>query len=209
MKEIVIVGNGGFAKEVKWLIDRINKTKNTWEFKGYIDVDVKDSDVIGNDDFLLGYKAELAVVVAIGSSKIREKLVEKYKVNKYIYYPNLIDPSVIMSDKIVMGQGNIICAGAICTVNISIGNFNIINLDCTIGHDTIIKDYLTINPSVNISGGCIIDNAVNLGTGVQVIQGIKIGERTTVGAGAAVISNLPSMCLAVGVPAKIKKWYEE
>lgn len=37
IKKAVIVGNGGFAHEVKFIIDRINKEKKQYEFLGYID----------------------------------------------------------------------------------------------------------------------------------------------------------------------------
>ena len=37
MKKIVIIGNGGFAKEIKWLIERINAKKKEWDFLGFID----------------------------------------------------------------------------------------------------------------------------------------------------------------------------
>lgn len=41
MKDIVIVGMGGFAKEAKWIIDRINNTDGKWNFCGYIDKETK------------------------------------------------------------------------------------------------------------------------------------------------------------------------
>ena len=37
MEKIVIIGAGGFGREVKWLIDRINKTSGTWDLIGFID----------------------------------------------------------------------------------------------------------------------------------------------------------------------------
>ena len=47
MKDIVIVGMGGFAKEAKWIIDRINNTDGKWNFCGYIDKETKKEDVVG------------------------------------------------------------------------------------------------------------------------------------------------------------------
>ena len=53
MKDIVVVGNGGFGKEVEWLIERINQENKQWTFKGYIDKDVSQPNVIGDDDFVI------------------------------------------------------------------------------------------------------------------------------------------------------------
>lgn len=205
MKNIVIVGNGGFAREVKFLVDRINQVASTWNFLGYVDNEEDVDNIWGNDDDLLNYTKELYVVIAIGAPEVRSKLYLLYKKNPNLKFPNLIDPSVISSTEIEIGEGNIICAGTIMTVDISIGNFNIINLDCTIGHDVVIDDFVTINPSVNISGNTHIKAGSNLGTGSQIIQGKIIGECVTLGAGAVVVSDIEDNSIAVGVPAKIVK----
>ncbi len=207
MKKLVIVGNGGFAKEVEWLVERINMISPTWDFIGFIDKDSNNPRVVGDDEFITNYNQELNVAIAIGSSSIREKIYSAYKENANICFPNLIDPSVLLSDRISFGEGNIVCAGCILTVDIAIGNCNIINLDCTIGHDAIIRDFVTINPSVNVSGNTTIESGVNIGTGTQIIQGLTIGNNSIVGAGAVVSRELPSNCTAVGIPAKVIKYH--
>ncbi len=205
MKKLVIVGSGEFAREVKWLVERINHVENTWDFAGFIDNDVSNLGVIGNDEYMLSAKEELYAVVAIGSPGIRKRIVEKYKYNPNIIFANLIDPSVIMSDSIDLGEGNIVCAGNILTVDISIGNHNIINLNCTVGHDTVIGDYVTINPGVNVSGKVTVNSNTFIGTGAKIIQGLNIGENVVLGAGAVATKNIPAWTTAVGVPAEVIK----
>jgi hypothetical protein len=58
MKDIVIVGNGGFAKEIRWLIDRINKRSNEWNFLGFVDKCIGD-EIIGDDNWFVSYPSEL------------------------------------------------------------------------------------------------------------------------------------------------------
>lgn len=206
MKRLAIAGYGGFAREVEWLVGRINAVSPTWDFIGFIDN--KDSDdhrIIGDDEFIINQNEELYVAIAIGFSDIRQKIYKAYKANPNIKFANLIDPSVICSDRIVIGEGNIICAGSILTVDITIENCVIINLDCTVGHNAVLEDYVTINPSVNISGDTKIGTGSNIGTGTQTIQGISIGKNCIVGAGSVVNRDLPDNCTAVGVPAKVIK----
>lgn len=205
MKKLVIVGNGGFAREVEWLVERINAQSPTWDFLGFIDSDTKASKVVGDDSFVIAYPNELYVSIAIGTSAIREKLYRAYKKNPNIKFANLIDPSVMYSDRVSFGEGNIICAGTIITVDINIGSYNIVNLDCTVGHDAVIGNCVTINPSVNISGNVTLGSGSNIGTGTQIIQGIQIGKNAIVGAGAVVNRDLPDNCTAVGIPAKVIK----
>jgi serine O-acetyltransferase len=46
-------------------------------------------------------------------------------------------------------------------------------------------------------------NDVNIGTGAKVLGPITIGDNVDIGANAVVIKDVPSNCIAVGVPAKI------
>lgn len=203
MKQLVIVGSGGFAREVEWLVERINALTPAWDFLGFIDNNLQGPKVIGNDQYILDRQDEIYVAIAIGSSAVRNNIYKTYKKNPNIRFANLFDPSVLMSSRIRFGEGNIICAGSILTVDIQIGNCNIINLDCTIGHDVILGDFVTLNPSVNVSGNTVINSGCSIGTGTQIIQGMEIGSNTIVGAGAVVTAKLPADCTAVGVPAKV------
>lgn len=207
MKDIVIVGAGGFGREVEWLIERINKINKEWNILGFADdniaknMSVGNSKVIYNINDLININRELNVVIAIGNAKIRKLLFDKLKNNININFPNLIDPSVIV-ENINIGKGNIICAGTIITVNVKIKDFTIINLDCTIGHDDIINEFVTIYPSVNVSGNVEIGEGTEVGTGTQIIQGKTICNNCIIGAGAVVVKNIEEEGTYVGVPAR-------
>jgi sugar O-acyltransferase (sialic acid O-acetyltransferase NeuD family) len=126
-----------------------------------------------------------------------------------LFYPVLIHPSCyIGTDQVIIGEGSIVCAGTIITVNIDIGKHVILNLACTVGHDTIIEDYCSFMPSVNISGEVKIGNGVYCGTGAKIINQLEIGENSIIGAGAVVSKTLPANCTAVGIPAKPIKFHE-
>lgn len=210
MKKIVIVGSGGFAKEVAFLIEDINKTKNEWNLLGYIDENIGKSNgkykVFNNDDWLETTEEKLYVVFGVGDPILTKKLVDKFKSNIYLTYPNLIHPNVFGDwDKIILGKGNIICAGNIFTTDIKIGSFNVFNLCCTVGHDVTIDSYNIINPSVNISGGVVLSNLILLGTGTQILQYKKIIDNVIVGAGSVVTKDVVESGVYVGSPAKMIK----
>lgn len=213
MEKIVIIGASGFGREVQWLIKRINDISETWNIWGYIDdgieVDtyIDGYPVLGNVEYLNNLEEKIAVVCAVGNAKTRKKIIERIAQNENLSFPNIIDPSVKYSHRVTVGKGNIICADTIMTVDISIGNFNIINLDCTIGHDDIIKSFVTIYPSVNVSGNVQLNELCEIGTGTQIIQGLTVGAGTIVGAGAVVVRDLPEECTAVGSPAKPIKYH--
>lgn len=212
MKKLYIVGAGGFGREVLWLVNRINEKEKIWDIQGFIDDNESlhgktenDYKILGGCEYLKNLGEDIYVVISIGSAKIKEKIAEKLKDYSNIHFATLIDPSVIISEKVKIGEGTIICAGTIITVNIEIGNHVIINLDCTVGHDSIIEDYATVLPSVNLSGNTITKKYTTIGTGTKVIQGITIGENVIVGAGTVVIRNIEDNVTVVGNPARIVK----
>lgn len=215
MKKIVIIGAGGFGREVKMLIDQINYNKKKYDFIGFYDDNIEKGSmingfkVLGSIDELLQVDYNLEVVLSIADPTIKKKIYETINCNHFISFPTLIHPNVLIgTDEVSFGYGCIICASNIITVNISLGNFVILNLGCTVGHDTKIGDYCSFMPSVNISGEVIIENSVYVGTGAKIINLLTIGNSTIVGAGAVVSKSLPEKCTAVGIPAKPIKFHE-
>jgi sugar O-acyltransferase (sialic acid O-acetyltransferase NeuD family) len=216
MKKIAIYGAGGFGREVEFLIQSINENKPQYEFIGYFD-DVKyKGDIINSFPILGGmnelnnYQDELCLAVAVGDPVTKKKIITNI-VNKKISYPTLIHPNVVIGNKDVVsiGEGCIICAGVMITVNIEIKDFVILNLGCTVGHDVVIGNYSSFMPSFNISGEVIIEDEVYVGTGAKIINQLEIGRGTIVGAGAVVAKSLPANCTAVGIPAKPIKFHND
>ena len=211
MKDIVIIGAGGMGKDIQWLIERINDVEETWNILGYIDdgilvdTEINGYKVLGGMDFLKQVDDSLAVVCSVANTKTREKLIAQIKDKENFEFPNLIDPSVIISKRVEMGSGNVICAGCIMSVNITLGNFNIICAASIIGHDDDIKSYVTIYPGVRLSGTVTIDDKAEIGTGTQIIQGINIGQSSIIGAGTVVIADVQGNCTVVGNPARVIK----
>lgn len=210
MKDLYIIGAGGFGREVAWCVERINDVSPTWNLKGFIDDNEelwgKQEDgypILGGLDYLKKQK-DVYSVCAVGNAQIRKKIIDKLA-NGSIRFATLIDPSVILSKRVSIGEGTIICAGTIMTVDISIGKHVIINLDCTLGHDDVFEDYVTIYPSVNVSGNVRVGKCVELGTGTQIIQGKSITSDVIIGAGAVVVKNIKESGTYIGVPTEKMK----
>lgn len=212
MKKIVIIGFGGFAKEVKWLIEDINRFSKEWDIVAFLDDNpinkgksIDGIPVIGKiEDIILDKNKEVYYTCAIADPITRKNIV--YRANNIGLKPSkLIHPSVEKSNSVSIGEGCIICANVILTVDIIIGDYVILNIASTVGHDVYIGDYVTILPSTNISGNVTLDKFVTMGTGSCVIQGLKIEENSFIGAGAVVVNNILKNSIAVGIPAKIIK----
>ena len=209
MNKIVIIGAGGFGREVKMLIDQININNQEYELLGFYD------DKIDEDLVVSGYKVhgiiakllqvdyQLSVVIAIANPAIKKSIYTQLSNNTHLIFPTLIHPNVLLgSDNVIIGKGCIICASNIITINVTIGNFVTLNFKCSVAHDTIIGDFCSVMPGVCISGDVILNDLVYVGTGASIINSITLGNSSKVGAGVTVLKNLPDNSQAIGLPPK-------
>ena len=101
-------------------------------------------------------------------------------------------------------------------LNADIGGKIHISNDCMIGPRTIFR---TANHKINdihsIKRGqghafanIFVERNVWIGANVTVLSGVTIGENSVIAAGAVVTKDIPKNCLAAGVPAIVKKYYD-
>ena len=146
------------------------------------------------------------IVCAVGSAKIRNRIIKKITSIADVKFATLIDPAAVFGkDRVQIGEGCIICANTYITLDIKIGSHVYIGANSTVGHDSRIDDFVTVYPGANVSGSTYLGSGCEIGTGSKVIQGLSIGMNSIIGAGAVVIKNIPQDCTAVGVPARIIK----
>lgn len=207
VNNLYIIGCGGLGREVAWLVERINEKQKKWNLRGFIDDGVDAGTKIGNylvygdTNYLIENANEAYCVCAIASPKIRQRIITTLKENGLNNFATLVDPSVIKSDSTSIGEGTIICAGSIISVNTKIENHVIVDWESTVGHDSIISDFCTVYPGANISGQVTLDKYVQVGAGAVILQGLSIGSYSFIGAGATVVKNIGVDVIVVGTPA--------
>ncbi len=214
-QRIIVLGAGGFAREVRWLIEDIKRASGSVEFVGYVVSDLNQlgehdsqSEIRGDIDWLLSHRTEFdALTIGIGNPSVRLKFADLLEPEfPPDFWTPLIHPSVMMDfESCEIGHGVILCAGNIATVNVVFEPYSMVNLSCTIGHEAVIGRGSVINPGVNISGGVVLEEGVLVGTGAQILQYLRVGAGATVGAGAVVTKNVPPGDTVVGIPAKSLK----
>jgi sugar O-acyltransferase (sialic acid O-acetyltransferase NeuD family) len=211
MKELYIVGAGGFSIEVLFLIERFYKDQ--WKEIYIIDDDlnkvgtkIRDKIIISNlDDFINNnqFNDKIDIIVTINNPLIRKKIVEKINNQLKVSFPNLIDKSLIFDEEYSkLGIGNIIMDYITITSNVVIGNFNIIGGRTGIGHDTIIGNFNTFSPRVSISGNVNIGDENTFGLNSAVLQNKSIGNNNNIWSYTMILKNVKDNCTYFGMPAK-------
>lgn len=209
MKDIAIYGAGGFGRELAYLIKLINSSENIWNLLGFFDdglafrTKVSDLPVLGGINELNEYERSLAVIIAVGKPQTKKDIFEKV-INPNIDFPNLITPWSWFTDRssVSLGFGNIIIGSSI-SINVTMGNFNVLNGEVLLGHDVFVGDYNVFSPATKVAGNVHIGNLNSMGMCSVVLQGKKIGDRTTVGANSVIMRNTKNDSLYLGNPATV------
>jgi sugar O-acyltransferase (sialic acid O-acetyltransferase NeuD family) len=203
MKELIIIGGGGFAKEVIWLANDCNR-----KVRGVLDDDVQTHNtqvqgatVLGDISSWVNYKS-CEFIIAIGSPRTKRKVLEKMLALGKPNFATLIHPSVRLSNTVNIEEGSIICAGSILTADIKVGKHNILNLNVTVGHECEFADYVTIAPMVAVSGNVKLGCLVEVGTGAVIRQGLELAIGSMLGMGGVLTKNIPERMIFAGNPAK-------
>lgn len=211
--EIVVVGAGGFAREVGQLLRDQATAGSPWNVLGYVDDNPElQGKTVGRLPVLgpvawLKDNPHVAAANGIGSPAVIAKVATSLDLWG-IEQPSLVHPRAWVGDEVEIGKGAIVTAGCSLTTDISVGRGVVLNLNSTVGHDANLGAFSVINPLTAISGGVDLGEGCLVGTGAKILQYLKVGEWSIVGAGAVVIKDLPANVTAVGNPANVIKQRE-
>lgn len=213
MKDIVIIGAGGFGREVASLLKRINKVDPTWHLHGFYDDDQESKpkgsrneygEILGTIDDLNRTNILMHVIIAIGSPKMLKKIRERLD-NPLIVFPNIIAPeaSILDSDNYEIGEGNIISSFASISCHVKMGSFNVLNNRVSFGHDAQIGDYNVFMTASRISGSTNIQSGNLFGVASIVIPGVHVGEGVVLSPGSVLVRKPKDHSTYIGNPAKL------
>lgn len=208
-KKLVLIGGGGHCKSVLDTAVRMNcfdeivitdpnieLGKHIW---GHI--------VVGSDDCLeelyqRGFKYAFITVGSINYNPLRKKIAEKISSLGFVF-PVIHDPSALISDTAIIGDGTFIGKNVVINAETIIGKHCIINTNAVIEHECYIGDFSHISVGTILCGAVNIGENCIIGSNSTVIQCLHVGNNSVIGAGSVVITNIPSNCTAVGVPVRI------
>lgn len=207
MRDLVIVGAGGFGRETIDTVRAINLVKPTWRIVGVVDdspsvENLKRLNTLGLNHLggLEALPGGAAVALCVGSPDARSRLAAR--LGDGVETPSLIHPSTTTGSLFRHGVGLITLAGVSIGTNVQVGNHVHLNAHAVIGHDCRLGDLISVNPNATVSGDVCIHSAALVGASSTVLQGLCIGADAVVGAGACVVRDVPPRLTVKGVPAR-------
>ncbi len=207
MRNLIILGAGGFGREVFDLANYIYQNDPDFRIKGFLSDDPSNIESMGYPPVLGsvdGYEIQKndVFIPGIGNVYDRKKVVEIIikKGGKFI---NLIHPTAVISPSVSLGKGVAIKAFCVLASNVRIGDYTFLQSSAIFGHDVIIGSFCQIN-SFSFFAGCVhVGDLVTVNAGAKFVQSRKIGKGSVIGMGSVVIKDVPSGMKVFGNPARI------
>lgn len=210
-ERLVIVGAGDFAREVLWAAQEAAAQGTSPPPAGFLDdaperaaemlraagVELPVLGTIG------GYapRPEDRLVCAIGAPRTRLAVCDRL-VAAGARFTNLVHPTAAIGPGARLGTGIFMWRYATVSVNVTLGDFVIMNAYSGIGHDAVVERGCTLSGHVDITGRAWLEQGVFVGSHASVLPGARVGEFATVGAGSVVLRRVQAGRTVLGVPAR-------
>lgn len=208
MKNLIIIGVGGFAREVYWHAQKSVGFGVDWRIKGFLDGDVKlaaqeyellPAAVLGDVD---GYEicADDVFTCAVGTPKARKILCEKI-LARGGEFVNVVSTLAYVMPTVELGRGVIIAPHVCIGDRARLDDFVAVNALAIVGHDAQVGKFSCVMPQANIAGKCQVGAEVFVGSGALVLPKAKVGDGATIGAGSVVLKKVRAGATVFGNPA--------
>ena len=195
--EWIIVGAGGFAREVAWNIE-------TGDANGGVLMAVEPEylpppghvgnyEVVTIEDAMARADGGTKWILGVGSVALRRRLVDIIEeTGVKVVWGVVQSPTALVEYRPRFARGAYIGPRCVVSVFTVIAKHALVNQCCSIGHDCTIGPHAVICPGCILSGSVVVGAGAVLGSGVIVYPAVRIGEGAKVSAGTVVTHNVPA-----------------
>lgn len=210
MLDIIIVGAGGFGREVyHWTKDAF--PKDEYRVKGFLDDSPDPLTGFGMDVGILGslnsaqkaYRIQKRdrFVFAIGDIDSKKQAISTLK-KRGAQFLTLIHPTTAIASTAKIGEGVIICPFVTVSDHARVEDFAMLNFYASCGHDSIVGKYGILSPYATLNGFAVLEDEVFMGTHSTVTAKVRIGRGSKISANSVAMRDAPPHSFVYGVPGK-------
>jgi sugar O-acyltransferase (sialic acid O-acetyltransferase NeuD family) len=211
MRDLIIIGAGGFGRELlSYALDVMNTGKSEWVVRGFIDDNPSAVDAYDTGYRVIGPISNHQVdrsalyICAIGDGMTRLSICRNLQ-EQGAEFVNFIHPTARIRERVKMGVGNVFCPNAAVSPDVRIGDFIVVNCYSGVAHDCTVGSGCTLSAGCDVTGNCTLGEGVFLGSKAVITPGRRIGDHAKIGAGAVVFSHVKPGRTMVGNPAMVLK----
>lgn len=205
MRNLLIVGAGGFGREVLTYIEDDNPLFRPKGFldsrTGALDATPRSIGIVGDPLTYVPVEGDV-FMAALGNPRARFDYTRPLREIHQVDFATVVHPQAHVTRHARIGRGCIVAPRAGISVDVQIGDFSCIQEYAVIGHDARIGDFCQINSHCTIAGGARIGDFVTVHPNAVITSGAVVGDGATVGAGSVVIGRVPPGVTVLGNPAR-------
>ncbi|NDC63015.1 MAG: transferase [Planctomycetia bacterium] len=207
MERILIVGAGGFGREVlQW-------ARDAWpalapSIAGFLAADAEDAAGRPRPLPVIADPMEFAplpgdrLLLAIGIPTTRRRVAEALERRGAVFL-TLIHPTAVVAATASIGAGSILCPHSIVSDSARLGRNVLLNYHASLGHDSTAGDFSVLSPYAALGGDAHVAEDVFMGMHASVGPGKTLGARTKVSANSCALADAPADSIVFGVPGRI------
>jgi len=192
MKNLVIVGKGGFASE---LIDYINNDE--FKIKCFIEIYLKEDkteiyfykSLDDNEKSIYEFDKKDFFVIALGDVNLRRKIITYLK-TKNVKFANIIHKSAYINSSSILGEGLIISPFSIVNANARLKDFCTLNVYCSVGHDSELGENAVLSPYSSLNGNVKTGKDLFMGAMSTILPKVIVSDNCIISAGTILKKNL-------------------
>jgi sugar O-acyltransferase (sialic acid O-acetyltransferase NeuD family) len=210
MRDLLIVGAGGFARETAAAVHTVNAVQPTWRLRGFLDDDPTlhgqsraGTTILGGLDTVADWP-DAAVVVCVGNPRdfgVREWLVRRLDLPQH-RYATVVHPSAALAADALIAPGSVLLAHCVITAEATVGSHVAVMPHTVITHDDVVGDYATLASGVRLGGNVLVAEGAYLAAGALIRESVHIGAWAQVGMGSVVLHDVPAGQVWLGNPAR-------
>ena len=198
VRRLAIIGAGLGATQVLDILDHTDAVRAVALFDddaarwGGV---VQDVPVAGGVDRLrdlFAARALDAAIISISTSVAARRRLRLACAEAGIPLANAVDPTVKLSARVTMGEGNVICAFCHFGVETRIGDNNFISAYNSFDHHSVLCSDISTGPACVTSALVRIGDGARLGTGIFIEPHVELGDRVQVASGAVIVASVPA-----------------
>lgn len=206
MKHLIIVGAGGFGREMFGAAREAVGYGETFDVRGFLDARPAALDgfsgyapIIGSPD---GYAPESddVFITALGNVAARRRCAESLERRGAAFFA-VIHRTATLGPNVTVGAGSFIAPHVSLTADVAIGRHVSVFHSSSIGHDTVLGDFSHVYAQCSVGGGVKVDEGAVVYPGSVIVPRRRIGANAVVGAGSTVFIDVDPGVTVLGCPA--------
>ena len=201
MKPVVLIGAGGFGRELLWACDRAGMTvagfcddaadRQTGEFAG--------RPLLGTIEAATArFGAGTRFHIAVGDNRARQRLSALALAAGWVPVA-IVDPAALVAPDAVIAPGAYVGIGSVVSCLARVERFALVNHHVTIGHEAVVGAFAQLCPGARVSGNCVLGEGALLGSNAVILPGKRMGSWSVLGAGSVAMADIADQARVVRV----------